>query len=241
MINVTGPVALRKTGLVIPGQLSLSVWEKIGTELASLTDSSTWWLADWVLYGETAYTGRYREVIERTGLGYQTLRNYAWVARRFGLPRRRAGLSFAHHAEVAALGQAEQDYWLHWAEQEGWSRNQLRKEIRASLAEREGAEARALPAGDEQASAVDAGLRCDPSDVLEGIAIPRGSSRSIEIRLSPEQLTRCEQLATAHGLSLDDWAAEVLRAAVDELESSKMGRQTVRMVRSSSGLQPCDL
>ena len=49
-------------------------------------------------------------------LDYQTLRNYAWVARRFPAGRRRAGVSFAHHAEVARLPEPEQDYWLRRAE-----------------------------------------------------------------------------------------------------------------------------
>ncbi|MBR8638275.1 LmbU family transcriptional regulator [Streptomyces tuirus] len=138
LTGATGPVTLRKTGLIIPARLSLVLWQRVGRELAALSESTTWWLADWVLYGETAYTGRYREVIEDTGLGYQTLRNYAWVARRFEYSRRRENLSFAHHAEVASLEQPEQDYWLRRAEQHEWSRNRLRKEVRSSLAEREG-------------------------------------------------------------------------------------------------------
>jgi hypothetical protein len=38
--------------------------------------------------------------------------NYAWVARRFAMSRRRDTLSFGHHAEVAALPEPEQDFWL---------------------------------------------------------------------------------------------------------------------------------
>ena len=43
-------------------------------------------------------------------LDYQTLRNYAWVARRFAMSRRRDTLSFGHHAEVPALPEPEQGY-----------------------------------------------------------------------------------------------------------------------------------
>ena len=211
LINLTGPVSLHKAGLIIPGQLSLGVWEKIGRESTSISESSTWWLADWVLYGETAYTGRYREVIEKTGLGYQTLRNYAWVARRFRIPRRRPGLSFAHHAEVAPLEPAEQDYWLRWAEQQKWSRNQLRKQIRTSLAERRAA---ASCSGEDRPREVARKAGTPGSDrVVEGVAFP---AASIEVQLSREQLARCEKLARAHGLSLNEWVAEVLRAAITE-------------------------
>lgn len=38
------------------------------------------------MYGQAAYTGRYRDAIEQASLDYQTLRNYAWVARRFPCP-----------------------------------------------------------------------------------------------------------------------------------------------------------
>src|SRR3954454_10655154 len=45
--------------------------------------------------------------------------------------RRRDGLSFQHHAEVAPLAEAEQDLWLDRAERHHWSRNRLRREIAA--------------------------------------------------------------------------------------------------------------
>jgi hypothetical protein len=66
-----------------------------------------------------------------TGLDYQTLRNYASVARRFELSRRRDKLTFQHHAVVRALTDEEQDHWLTLAEENHWSRNELRRAIRA--------------------------------------------------------------------------------------------------------------
>jgi hypothetical protein len=53
---------------------------------------------------------------------YQTLRNYAVVARRLKLSRRRDNLSFQHHAEVCALGFEEQDRWLDLAAESPWRR-----------------------------------------------------------------------------------------------------------------------
>lgn len=58
------------------------------------------------------YGRRCRGAIAVTGLDYQTLRNYAVVARRFDLSRRRDSLSCQHHAEVCALSDSEQDRWL---------------------------------------------------------------------------------------------------------------------------------
>ena len=202
--QLTGPVTARKTGLIIPQSLSLNAWEKIGRELAALCDSSAWWLADWLIYGETAYSGRYREIIEQTGLSYQTLRNYAWVARRFEQSRRRENLSFAHHAEVASLEPAEQDYWLRRAEEQKWSRNRLRTEVQTSLAERSPC---ALTDGSDQ----------DAEGDGDGSAY---QTVAVNLVLPPEALQRCQRAATAHGLSMDAWVAQVLQSAVSDFENS---------------------
>jgi hypothetical protein len=45
--------------------------------------------------------------------------NMAYVAGRFAPERRRAELSFSHHAEVAALAPDEQEEWLDRAQASG--------------------------------------------------------------------------------------------------------------------------
>ena len=47
------------------------------------------------------------------------------------------GRSFAHHAEVASLTYPEQEEWLDRAEDNGWSRNELRAELRRHSRARE--------------------------------------------------------------------------------------------------------
>jgi hypothetical protein len=89
-------------------------------------------VGDWIVYGEKFFGDRYEQAIADTSLDYQTLRNYAWVAKKFTVSRRRDSLSFGHHAEVAALTEAEQDVWLNRAQQFTWSRNELRRRIRAT-------------------------------------------------------------------------------------------------------------
>jgi hypothetical protein len=96
-----------------------------------MASASAWWLGDWIVYGERTYGDRYRAALERTSFDYKTLRNYAWVARHVDVSRRRDKLSFQHHAEVAALPQAQQDLWLGRAETQGWSRNELRRRLAA--------------------------------------------------------------------------------------------------------------
>jgi hypothetical protein len=120
---------LTACGLSLPAGMQYRDWAEVGLRLWRLANSSAWAVGDWASYGQEAYGERYRRAIEVTGFDYQTLRNYAWVARCFDLSRRRDKLSFAHHAEVAARPAAEQDLWLARAERERWSRNELRSQL----------------------------------------------------------------------------------------------------------------
>ncbi len=129
-------VLTTKVGLHIPVGLAFEEWENAGRQLSGLLNSSSWWLGDWLVYGKAHYADRYERGIRAAGLQYQTLRNYAWVSRRFDLGRRRSALSFQHHAELASLPVDAQETWLDRAERNQWSTKQLRNAIRS---EREGA------------------------------------------------------------------------------------------------------
>ncbi|WP_422771344.1 LmbU family transcriptional regulator [Plantactinospora sp. WMMC1484] len=124
-----GQILTTRVGLRFPSGITFEQWAEAGPKLSSLVDSFAWCLGDWLVYGQDRYEGRYAKTVERIGLDYQTLRNYAWVARKFESSRRRENLSFQHHAEVASLPPAEQDAWLDRAEGGGWSRNQLRRHV----------------------------------------------------------------------------------------------------------------
>ncbi|MCZ9345982.1 LmbU family transcriptional regulator [Streptomyces sp. TRM76130] len=123
--------ATRRTALTLSPGLPLTQWRHLGRQMFVVTDSSAWWLGDWLIYGRREYPDRYRRALTESGLDYQTLRNYAWVAGKFEPSRRRARLSFQHHAEVAGIPPDKQDEWLARAEREGWSRNELRRRVRA--------------------------------------------------------------------------------------------------------------
>jgi len=131
-------IRLQKAGLLFTAKPDINTWEKIGADLLSFSNASTWWIADWLVYGETTYQDRYKEAVKHTALSYQTLRNYTWVARRFPLSRRVPALSFSHHLEVVSLDQPQQDYWLRQAAKQQWSRNRLRTEVRNGLLTQQG-------------------------------------------------------------------------------------------------------
>ena len=120
---------VRSDGLELRGDVDFETWKGVGKWLLAVSNASTWCLGDWLLYGEHAFGDRYRQALAETNLDYQTLRNYAWVARRFPASRRHDRVSFPHHAEVAALSESEQELWLQRAERSGWSRNELRRQL----------------------------------------------------------------------------------------------------------------
>ena len=120
--------------------LSFEAWGDLGARIGRYSSATTWWLGDWLVFGRFKYGRRYKEAVHVTGLDYQTLRNYAVVARRFAPARRRDELTFQHHAEVCALPDDAQDAWLDRAAAGGWTRNALRRQLRAA---HEGAESAA--------------------------------------------------------------------------------------------------
>ncbi len=127
--RLRGSGRMASDGLDLRQGVDFDTWNELGRWLSAISNASAWCLGDWLVYGQRAFGGRYRTAIAQTGLDYQTLRNYAWVARRFPHARRHRQVSFQHHAEVAALPEPAQELWLRRAEQLSWSRNELRRQV----------------------------------------------------------------------------------------------------------------
>jgi hypothetical protein len=197
-----GRLVVPTIGLQLPRQLPFETWLGLGLQLSAAATSSAWCLGDWLAYGQRAYAGRYRDAVELTGLDYQTLRNYAWVARAYEPPRRREALSFGHHAEVASLPVPEQEFWSRKAEQLGWPTGQLRRQVRASLRERQVGQSATEPA--------------EPGQPGPGPCA--GPAVTVRVRLTPQQAQRCQQAAARQGLTVPAWAAQILIAVHDTPE-----------------------
>ncbi|MBV8992735.1 MAG: LmbU family transcriptional regulator [Pseudonocardiales bacterium] len=171
--------------------LPFDSWRELGCQVRRVVNCSAWWLGDWLVYGELAYGDRYKQAITDTQLGYQTLRNYAWVARNVPLSRRRDKLSFGHHAEVAALPAEDQKVWLAQAERLSWSLRQLRRRIKAE-------------------QAVDARRALD--------ADRPAPTRVLKIDVPTEGHDRWQSAAEQRKCSVADWIIATLdRAASEEL------------------------
>jgi hypothetical protein len=198
-IAVASKARLEKKGLSLAKGLSFEEWVEIGQKLGWRAESTVWALGDWCFFGQFEFGKKYEAALEVTGLGYQTLANYARVAGRFELSRRRDDLSFAHHEVVAALAPAAQDMWLDRAADEGWSREELRDAIRAG--------ARTASNG----KTANGGTRPAPrSELTVG---PGPSLAHLTLSVEQERAEAWERAAAKKGLSVVDWAVAALDKA----------------------------
>jgi N6-adenosine-specific RNA methylase IME4 len=126
-----GAFTLAKTGLVIKGRPSVAEWEHCGHVLRRIEGAVQFWIGDWVNYGQKAYGEKYTEAIRVTGKDEKTLRNYAYVASRVEMSRRRDNVDFTTHAEVAPLTSARQAAILKRAADEDLTVGKVRDLIRA--------------------------------------------------------------------------------------------------------------
>lgn len=128
--ELTFGASITPTAYVVDTDVPFAEWVQHGRRLGVIGRSAGWWIGDWLSYGNTRYGDRYARASRITGYDTQTLMNMVYVASRFELSRRHPGLSWSHHAEVAALPPEEQDRWLARAETDRLSVRCLREEIR---------------------------------------------------------------------------------------------------------------
>lgn len=100
--------------------------------LGEVKTATSFHIGDLINFADARYGERYSQVVEATGLVYETISNYAYVCRQVAPSRRRESLRFSHHEAVARFEPAEQDRWLDDAERNRWSRDQLREAIKAA-------------------------------------------------------------------------------------------------------------
>jgi hypothetical protein len=118
-------ITITANGIAIVGEPSEEIVERTMGEFANAGRSCSFVIGDLINYAATTWGEKYARWIEVTGLEYGTLRNYASTCRSVPMERRREGLSFSHHKEVAALSSDAQERWLGEAEERGMSKARL--------------------------------------------------------------------------------------------------------------------
>lgn len=135
--------------------LTVPDWIETGKSLGTIGRGASWWIGDWVNYGNQHFGEKYTRAAQITGYDVQTLMNMAYVALRFDSSRRRENLSWSHHAEVASLPFEQRERWLDVAQSRRLSVHNLRGELRAWRA--------GLTPGQEDAARQAAGGGTDPA------------------------------------------------------------------------------
>jgi len=130
---VVGCYTLGPTGLKVKGEPTYEEHVGIGEWIQRAHRASGFWLADWLRYGENRedWQERLSQAVDSTGLSEKTLKNMRAVGA-IEHSRRRDDVDFGLHEVVCGLDPKEQTLWLERAASEGWTRSELRKNIRAA-------------------------------------------------------------------------------------------------------------
>lgn len=122
------------TSLDIPDvAISYESLENLCSFLGTLNRGCEWWTGDLLLQIEMRYGEKVAQAAEATGLAPQTIMNRISVCKHVPRQRRKNGLSFSVHAEVAYREPDEQVEWLEKAAANRWTRAQLRLAMQAEL------------------------------------------------------------------------------------------------------------
>lgn len=122
--------AVVDNGLFLPADLAYETYESIGAMLGALHQASSFLVGDYLLYGEHTYGEKYTQAALLLGLSPQTLANYASIAKRVPPGRRKMGVSFSIHGEVASLPPELQEHWLEVAKNENLTKQEVRDRLR---------------------------------------------------------------------------------------------------------------
>jgi hypothetical protein len=122
-------------GLIVHGRPTYEQWEQIGRKLWIEKQKIQWNIGDWVNFGESHYGETYAQALSETDYTYETLRNYAYVARKIPLERRRENISFSMHQELASLPEPEQETMMERIEQGYENRESIREHKRQRKAQ----------------------------------------------------------------------------------------------------------
>jgi hypothetical protein len=96
-------------GLRFKAGTTYEQWERDLGGLLKVERRIQWCVADALAWGSDVFGERASQALDPDSYTYQTLSTLAWVARKIPQERRRAGVPFSVHQEVAGLPPEEQD------------------------------------------------------------------------------------------------------------------------------------
>lgn len=122
------------TGVDVVGRPSFSETQSAFDFVTRSVKSGGFWMVDMITYIESRTDfGDKRDALisVETGLTEGTVSVYRSIGKSVPPENRVEGVSFGHHMVVSKLEGQEQVEWLERSKDEGWTRQELRSEIRA--------------------------------------------------------------------------------------------------------------
>ena len=127
---ITNIGRISQIGWVAPANLSYDKWFKMAPGWGALHKGSKFGVGDWLNHGEKKYGETYAQAIDLTGINYDLLTNYSWVAQNVPISLRHENLSWWHHKLVAPYDYKQIAKILDKADRGEWPSRQLDRFIR---------------------------------------------------------------------------------------------------------------
>ena len=121
---------ITSVGLRILRRPTLDEWTISGVGIRFAARVIHFAMGDWMLTGELEFGEDAFQELDAFDYADTTLATDRWVCSRIPLNRRREGLSWSHHVEVAPLDELEQEAAMDQAEAQGMSVRGLRDRVR---------------------------------------------------------------------------------------------------------------
>ena len=133
-----GPFRMTESGVIAAKTATYDEWAEAFGWAQRVEKSSQFWIGDLLAYGDR-FGEEASQVLESTEYAEQSCKNAKHVCSTIPPERRKPGLGFSKHQEIAALpAEADQDYWLNKCEEENLTREALRAQIKVAQAGAEG-------------------------------------------------------------------------------------------------------
>lgn len=97
------PFVFNKYHLAIHPTAGIEQWLKVGTILQGINVGYQWWVGDWLAFGEAKFADKVEQGMQLTGRTENTLRQWAWTAKRFAPEERTHDVSFGHYHTTASV------------------------------------------------------------------------------------------------------------------------------------------
>jgi hypothetical protein len=112
--------------------LPIETWAEFLFATVEQMHRDTWLVVDLLAWGEDVYGEAVHQYTDRLGLAHGTVANFRWVGRRFPPSRRRElpALPVGHYQELAPLSLPDQERYARLAADNGWTRADLRQQLR---------------------------------------------------------------------------------------------------------------